>query len=199
MDPKLFINRVFLVTGAATGIGLGVTKQLATYGAHVYALDVHEAQPAELKTLASPLVAYMQCDVRSRDTCHQTIAGIVEKHGRLDGVVNNAGICEIEGETPDDEIYDKIMETNVRGVWNIGTEAIVQMKTQGSGGSIINIGSTSALKGEQRLPVYTASKHAVAGLTRTWALDQAKYGIRVNCVAPGELSCLNRALFWKLT
>lgn len=186
MDASLFKDKVFIVTGGATGIGLAIVKQLSAAGAYTYAVDLQAEKSSELASIANELAFYIQCDVRSRQTCHSVVRNVVDKHGRLDGMISNAGVCEIEGELPSDEIFEKTMDINVRGVWNVGTEAIVQMKMQEFGGSIINIGSTSALKGEQRLPVYTASKHAVAGLTRTWALDQAKYNIRVNCVAPGQ-------------
>jgi NAD(P)-dependent dehydrogenase (short-subunit alcohol dehydrogenase family) len=110
----------------------------------------------------------------------------MSKYGRFDGLVNNAGITLLEGELPSDEFYNSITEVNLRGVWNMTTEAFVHMKKQG-GGSVVNIGSISAIYGKARLAVYAASKHAVLGLTRSWALDYAKYGIRINMVGPGEL------------
>lgn len=186
MESSLFKDKVYIVTGGAAGIGLEIVKQLASAGAYAYAVDIHAERSAELAKLESCRICYLSCDVRFRDKCHFVVESVVDQHGRLDGMINNAGVCELEGELPSDEVFTRTMDINVRGVWNMGVEAIVQMKLQEFGGSIINIGSTSALKGEMRLPVYTASKHAVAGLTRTWALDQAKYKIRVNCVAPGS-------------
>lgn len=123
--------------------------------------------------------------MRDRKRCHEVVTSIVEKHGRLDGLVNNAGICPLEGEMPGDDVFEEVYGVNVRGVWNMGTEALTVMREQ-KGGNVVNIGSISSSHGVARIPLYTSSKHAVLGLTRTWALDFAKYGVRVNCVAPGE-------------
>ena len=188
MESLFFQSKVYAVTGGATGIGLAITSQLLKNGAYVFALDVHVEESKELAALDETQrqrLLYVQNDVRDRKICHETIAMIVAKHGRLDGLVNNAGVCPLEGEMPEAHMYDEVFDVNVRGVWNMGAEALVQMKRQGHG-SIVNIGSTSSLVGVARIPLYTASKHAVLGLTRTWALDFAKYGVRVNCVGPGE-------------
>ncbi|KAL6231986.1 hypothetical protein BDW75DRAFT_233167 [Aspergillus navahoensis] len=172
MDPKLFSNRVYLVTGGQRGIGLAVVRQLLEYGAYVYVQDLPPTASAELVALASEQLQYSQTDVRDRAGCRALIAAIVEKHKRLDRVVNNAGICPLEGELPSDEIYDEVIDINLNGVWNVGTAALAQMQKQG-------FGSLSLV------PAYSATKHAILGLTRTWALDFAQYGVRVNCIAPG--------------
>jgi len=187
MDPKLFKDKVYVVTGGAAGIGLAIARQLLKYGAHVYALDIHKDKTEELSALSNDHLTYLQTDVRNRQQCHQAISSIVASHKRLDGLVNNAGVCPLEGELPGDDVYDYVFDVNVRGVWNMATEALIEMKRLGVG-SIVNIGSTSSVGGVPRIPLYTASKHAVLGLTRTWALDFAKYGIRVNCVGPGKFT-----------
>lgn len=189
MDTKCFDSRVYIVTGAAAGIGLAITAELLRRSAYVYAVDIHEASSPGLEEFPQERLKYTKCDVRLRSSCREVLSAVQADHNRLDGLVNNAGICPLEGEIPSDEIFEDAFAVNVRGVWNMGTEALVQMKEQGDGGSIINIGSTSSQKGVRRLPVYAATKHAVLGLTRTWALDFAQYGIRVNCVAPGGSPC----------
>lgn len=184
MDSRLFQDKVYIVTGGATGIGLAVVAQLIKYGAHVYTFDLQPEISEGLCALSSDRLVYTQCDVRNRESCHKLVADVLDKHGKLDGLVNNAAICPPEGEIGTDELFDKIMDTNVRGVWNMGTEALRQFQKQGSG-SMVNVGSTSCLVGKNRLALYASSKHAVLGFTRSWALDFAKYGVRVNCVGPG--------------
>ena len=181
---KFFNAKVYVVTGGASGIGLAVTTLLLEYGAYVCAVDLHATISKGLETLPRERLTYVQGNVKDRKQSHEIITSITKKHNRLDGLVNCAGICPLEGEMPSDEIYDDVFDTNVRGTWNFSTEALAWMKAQGSG-SIVNLGSVSSNKGVGRLPCYTAGKHALAGFTRTWALDFAKYGIRVNMVSPG--------------
>ncbi|KAI9743668.1 MAG: hypothetical protein M1818_002984 [Claussenomyces sp. TS43310] len=184
MESHLFKSKVYVVTGGASGIGLAITTLLLKAGAYVYALDLHAERSAELAALHNERLTYEQVDVRQRARCHEVMTSVIERHGGLDGLVNNAGVCPLEGELPGDDVYDFVFDVNVRGVWNMGTEALTHMKEQRRG-AVVNIGSTSSLYGVARIPLYTASKHAVLGLSRTWALDFAKYGVRVNCVAPG--------------
>lgn len=184
MDSGLFQDKIYVVTGGATGIGLAVVAQLLRYGAYVYTFDLGLEASKGLSELPSDRLVYTQCDIRSRESCHNLMTNVLEKHGKLDGLVNNAAVCPPEGELGTDEQYDMIMDTNVRGVWNMGTEALRQFQTQGHG-SMVNVGSTSCLVGKNRLALYASSKHAVLGFTRSWALDFAKYGVRVNCVGPG--------------
>ncbi|KAL4939236.1 hypothetical protein BDV06DRAFT_225207 [Aspergillus oleicola] len=185
MDLTAFSNKVYLVTGGNSGIGLAITKQLLDNQAYVYVLDLPRNPSPELKAITNDRTHYVSGDVRDRAASRQLVSTIVATHARLDGLVNNAGICPLEGKLPDDSLFDNIIDINVKGTWNLGVPALHQMQTQSWGGSIVNIGSTSSLVGVARLPGYTASKHAVLGLTRAWAQDFAGNNIRVNCVAPG--------------
>lgn len=186
MDAALFNDKVYLVTGGATGIGLACVEHLLRYGAYVYAVDLQDEPSPGLGAVQSTHLNYFKTDVADRQCCHKVVSSIIAQHGRLDGLVNNAGVTLLEGELPSDELYNAVTDCNLRGVWNMSTEALPIMREQGSG-SIVNIGSISALMGKARLAVYAASKHAVLGLTRSWALDYAKYGVRVNMVGPGVL------------
>jgi NAD(P)-dependent dehydrogenase (short-subunit alcohol dehydrogenase family) len=186
MDPSLFASKVYLVTGGNEGIGLSITKKLLSYGAFVYVIDISKTPSAAFQAIANENVHYQSGDVRNVESCQDLIQKIIATHSRLDGLVNNAAICPLEGPLPEDSLFDEVIDVNLKGVWNYGTAALKQMKTQSSGGSIVNIGSTSSLVGVGTLPAYTASKHAVLGLTRAWAVEFAGKSIRVNCVAPGE-------------
>jgi len=186
---SFFNSKVYLVTGGATGIGVAVVELLLSYGAYVYATDIFEQQSPELAALPQERLTYLLGDVKDRKKSHEIVNFIIQKHNRLDGLVNNAAICLQEGEIPSDEMYDETFDVNCRGPWNLATEVFPHMVTQ-KGGSIVNLGSLASLAGEGRLPAYTATKHALVGLTKTWALDFAKHGIRVNMIAPGPTDTL---------
>lgn len=136
------------------------------------------------------------CDITKRESCKKFIDSI---SGRLDGLVNCAGICPVEGKMAPDELFARIMAINVTGSWNMGTEAIQKMTQQkGSSttgilpasertlgaGVIVNIASGASLRGIAGLGAYCTSKHAVMGMTRSWAKEWPT--LRVNAVAPGE-------------
>jgi NAD(P)-dependent dehydrogenase (short-subunit alcohol dehydrogenase family) len=177
-------------------MGLAITQALARLGATVYAADIVSQAPTGLADLKSVHFSG-GVDVTSRDSCHKLVSSIP---GRLDGLVNCAGICPHEGKIASDGLFAKIMAVNTTGTWNMGTEAILRMSEQESGtgsgllpdterslpsGSIINIASGAGLRGIAGVPAYCASKHAVVGLTRAWARDWPT--IRINSVAPGML------------
>lgn len=144
-------------------------------------------------------------DIAQRSECKQYLDSI---SGRIDGLVNCAGVCLAEGKMATDEVFSKILDVNVRGTWNMGTEAIQRMsqqepkpspallpefeRTPGSG-RIVNFASGAGLRGIANLAAYCASKHAVVGLTRSWAKDWPL--LRVNAVAPGESLAYHLLLF----
>jgi len=175
-------------------MGLALSIALANLGASVYVADFAERPPSELANLSSVHFSG-GIDVSKRPASKKFIAGVP---GRLDGLVNCAGICPAEGKMASDELFEHIMAVNSTGTWNMGTEAIVRMSEQetrsspglvsGSqrslpAGSIVNIGSGASLRGIGNLAAYCASKHAVAGMTRSWAKDWPS--LRINAVAPG--------------
>jgi len=180
---SFFEGKVYIVTGGAQGMGFATTKKIVEAGGYVYVADIFKDISADLSGLSKSQVSYSKCDVTKRDEVQSFVDKVVEEKGRIDGLVAAAGICPFEGEIPPDNVYDKVMDVNVNGVWNFCSRTLVHLKKQG--GSLVIFSSGAGYRGIPGLPAYVASKHAVAGLTRTFAKDFAKYNVRVNAVAPG--------------
>jgi NAD(P)-dependent dehydrogenase (short-subunit alcohol dehydrogenase family) len=182
-------GKVVLVTGGASGIGLASAEACAREGAKVVITDVNakegEAQAARLGAMGLK-IEFMTQDVTSEADWTQVVDGTVRRHGRLDVLVNNAGIAviaPIEQETL--EGWRRTQAVNMEGVFLGTREAIRVMK--GRGGSIVNISSIEGIIGEPNVPAYNASKGGVRIFSKSAALHcaQAGYGIRVNSVHPG--------------
>ena len=191
-------NQVVLVTGALTGIGRATALAFARAGAHVVVSGrrdaAGEALAGELNALSGS-AQYIRADVRHEDDVRSLIDQVVARFGRLDVAVNNAGTEGKPGPVTEQtaESYAATFDTNVLGtVLSLKHEMRV-MLAQGHG-SIINLSSTMGHKGAPGASIYTASKHAVEGLTKAASLEGAGYGVRVNAVAPGpvETEMLNR-------
>lgn len=182
-------GKVVLVTGGASGIGLASAEACATEGAVVVITDVNAASgDAESKRMAEAglAVGFLRHDVTSEADWRRVVDDVVRRHGRLDVVVNNAGIAVIapvEQETL--EGWRRTQAVNMEGVFLGTREAIRAMKARG--GSIVNISSIEGLVGDALIPAYNASKGGVRLFTKSAALECARlgYGIRVNSVHPG--------------
>ena len=167
-----------IVTGASSGIGEGVAARFVAEDATVFAAS---RRPVTLDD-----VTWVETDVADAASCDALIAAAVGATGRLDTIVNNAGVQvekPIEDTTDDD--YDLVMNVNVRGVFNCCRAAVRQMATQPSGGSIINIGSIAGNVADHQMAIYNASKGAVHALTRAIATDNGHQGVRCNAISPG--------------
>ncbi|KAL6240842.1 hypothetical protein RBB50_012257 [Rhinocladiella similis] len=186
-------GRNIVVTGSASGIGLAITLLLAARGATVWTVDMAQTPADELKPWIEKSKVHFEggIDTSDRATARRYMANVVSRAGRLDGLVNNAGIGLCEGPIASDEAYDRMIAVNIGGVWNYGTAALRAMQDQeplgpfNSRGSIVNIASGAGLRGVSGLAVYCATKHAVIGLSRAWQEDFGRFGIRTNSVAPG--------------
>lgn len=180
-------GKVIVVTGGASGIGLATVRELAGLNAIVIAGDLARQATQGLEEIIKngSKVYYFSLDVSLRKGVQDFIVQVLAQFGRIDGLVNNAGICPNEGTIADDDIFDKIVSVNLKGVWHMATEVIPVMDRQDTKGVIVNTASDAALKGIKGLAAYTASKHGVLGLTRAWCKDWTPSGIRVNAVCPG--------------
>jgi NAD(P)-dependent dehydrogenase (short-subunit alcohol dehydrogenase family) len=187
-----------LVTGALTGIGRATAVAFAKEGASIVASGRREAEgkalEAELRSLGAE-AAFIRADVRHDDEVRNLVDQTVARFGRIDAAVNAAGTEGQPGPVVDQtaESYAATFDTNVLGTLLSMKHELRVMEAQGHG-SIVNLSSTMGSKAAPGASMYTASKHAVEGLTKSAALEAAAFGVRVNAVAPGpvETEMLNR-------
>lgn len=187
---KLFSleNKTILLTGAAGGIGQELAKGLAAAGARMILADISGDAVQQLaQNLPGAGHLPVVLDVGRLDQLASGIDSILEKTGRIDVLINCAGINKREGLLDvTEETYDRIMKVNLKGVFFL-TQLVVKKSMMHTGGRVINIGSyncTSMLGG---VSVYGASKSGVAALTRSMAIEWAKFNILANCIAPGHI------------
>jgi len=174
--------RVAIVTGGARGLGRGIAARLVRDGWAVVAADVREPEGDDgVDTVA--------CDVSNEGDVAAVVAHVIDRYGRLDALVNNAGIGGPSTTVADTDAYEfqRVLEVNLLGPFLVSRAAIPHLIAAGPGSAIVNIGSIFGQSGVARGAAYCASKGGIELLTQSLALELAPHGIRVNTVAPGNM------------
>ena len=190
-NPFSLEGRTALVTGANRGLGRAFAQALADAGADVVVVGRHDDRNREAATeiaqRSGRRTTVATGDVTDPDDVHRIVDQAMAAHGRIDVLVNNAGICFHRPalEVPDEE-FAEVFDVNVTGLWRM-SRAVAPSMIESGGGSIVNVGSISAMivNRPQWQPAYNASKAAVHQLTKSLAAEWAPHHIRVNAIAPG--------------
>lgn len=178
-------NKLAVVTGGGTGLGFGITKAFAEAGATVIITGRREEVLKEAVKKFGENVHYIVNDVTELEKLPSFVQGVESKYGAIDILVNNAGINMKKPLTDvTDEEFNRIIQTNVNGLFSLTREVAKHMLPRKSG-SVINITSMAAIYGITDVTAYTTSKTGVLGMTRSLAVDLSAKGIRVNAIAPG--------------
>jgi NAD(P)-dependent dehydrogenase (short-subunit alcohol dehydrogenase family) len=185
-----FSEKVAVITGGTSGIGFSAAKMLAQGGATVVVVGRGEKKGAAALGQLTPIKEncfFIAADVSKSSACRQVVQETVSRLGRLDILVNSAGVF-IDGpiETVSEEDYHHVMDINVKGTFFMCQSALPEIRNTG-GGAIVNVSSDSGIMGNTSCSLYCASKGAVTIFTKALAVDVAKDNIRVNCVCPGDI------------
>jgi 3-oxoacyl-[acyl-carrier protein] reductase len=180
-------EKVVLITGASRGIGKSAAIMMAQQGAKVALCDISEAIHAvrdEMIAMGLEAMSVM-CNVTNQQSVNDAVNEVVSTYGRIDVLINNAGItADAQLIKMSEDQWDRVIDVNLKGAFNVGQAVAKVMSTQG-GGSIINTASVVGLYGNFGQSNYAATKWGIIGLTKTWCKELGRFNIRANAVAPG--------------
>nr|WP_241391429.1 SDR family oxidoreductase [Serratia proteamaculans]ULG18656.1 sorbitol-6-phosphate 2-dehydrogenase [Serratia proteamaculans] len=186
-------NKVIIVTGGASGIGLAIVEELLVQGAKVQMVDIHMGEGDHKEQSG---YSFWETDISSASKVNQTVEKIIQQFGRIDGLVNNAGVnfprLLVDEKSPsgqyelNEAAFEKMVNINQKGVFLMSQAVVRQMVKQRSG-VVVNVSSESGLEGSEGQSCYAATKAALNSFTRSWSKELGKHGIRVVGVAPGIL------------
>ena len=184
-----FVDKVVIITGGASGIGLAIAKRLASEGARLVLADIDEssfpAALAEVTAAGAPDVWGSICNVAVEAQVEATVNGALARFGRLDVIVNNAGLMQFKAlEELTGEDWLRILNVDLLGAFYFTKQAFLRMKP---GGCVVNVASIHAIETEPLIAPYAAAKAAVLSLTRSSALEGKPKGLRINAVLPGAI------------
>lgn len=183
-----FTDKVVLVTGAGRGIGQATALKFAKEGAKVVAVGTSLESLEETEQMVKDAGAEVLCyasDVTKRDLIQEMVDDVVAKWGKIDVLINNAGItADNQLVKMPEEDFDKVIDINLKGVYNC-TQIVVKEMIENGGGVVLNASSIVGIYGNFGQTNYAATKWGVIGMSKTWAKELGKKGIRVNVVAPG--------------
>lgn len=187
---KRFADKAVLVTGAASGIGKATAERFAAEGARVMVADIDEAGAAAVARAAAEASAadvhHIRFDAGEAADCARIVSATVELFGKLDIVVNNAGIMDWgKAEDYDEDRFERILRVNLGSVFRVSKHALPHLEK--TGGCIVNTSSSSALSGVPYACAYSASKAGINGMMRSMAAEFANRGVRINSVCPGAV------------
>jgi 3-oxoacyl-[acyl-carrier protein] reductase len=190
-------GKVALITGGAAGIGRATARRFAEEGAALVICDVDEEQGQAVVEALGPQHSFYQVDVSDRNAVQEWVDDVAEKHSHIDVLVNNAGILADatlvkvkEGQLVKqmaEDAFDRVIAVNLKGVFNC-TQAVAPTMIRQGGGVILNASSVVGLDGNFGQTNYVATKAGVVGMTKVWARELGRYGIRVNALAPGLIA-----------
>ncbi|KAA8549475.1 hypothetical protein F0562_001159 [Nyssa sinensis] len=188
LTPRRLEGKVAVVTGGARGIGEATGRIFVKHGAKVVIADVEDAAGIVLANSLSPSATYVHCDVSLEEDVQNLINLTVSMYGQLDILVNNAGVLGNQSKHKsiinfDPDEFDHVMRVNVKGA-ALGMKHVARVMVPRRSGCIISTASVAGLMGGLGPHAYTASKHAIVGLTKNAACELGRYGIRVNCISP---------------